>query len=123
MAVILEKISIKTSQREEVIDINSKVRDVLKKAKKKNIMDGVVRIFVPHTTAGITINENADPAVEKDMRNILKDLVPKKDSYLHREGNSDSHVKSSLMGNMSEILLSDGEMVLGTWQGVKFCEF
>ena len=119
----MEKISIKTHEREEVIEITSKVKKVLSKAKKKGISNGICRVFVPHTTAGITINENADPAVETDIVNILKTLVPKKSSYKHAEGNSDAHVKSSMMGSSVEVILHENRLVLGTWQGIQFCEF
>lgn len=85
--------------------------------------DGLVVVGVPHTTAGITINENADPSVRADMLMALDRLAPAKLPYTHLEGNADAHVKASLMGSTATIPLADGRLVLGTWQGVYFCEF
>ncbi len=119
----MHKISVKTNKREEILEITDKVKNSFSKAKKQGISNGICRVFVPHTTAGVTINENADPAVEEDLISILHDLVPKKSSYKHREGNSDAHMKSSIMGSSVEVLVNENKLVLGTWQGIQFCEF
>jgi secondary thiamine-phosphate synthase enzyme len=114
----MHTISIKTSQREELIDITHKVQDIIKKSKTK---EGIVIIQTQHTTAGITINENADPDVKTD---ILKGLsIFDNKNYQHSEGNSPAHIKSSLMGISSTIIIQDNQLKLGTWQGIMFCEF
>jgi secondary thiamine-phosphate synthase enzyme len=91
--------------------------------KRSGIKDGVCFVFVPHTTAAVTINENADPDVVHDILSTLSKLVPYKDNYRHIEGNSDAHVKASLMGNTATVIVSNGDLVLGTWQSLFFCEF
>jgi secondary thiamine-phosphate synthase enzyme len=115
----MEKIKISTSKRTELIDITGEVKA---KAAKAKIKDGVCFVFCPHTTAGLTINENADPSVKKDITNALSNLFPKDAGYAHAEGNSDGHIKSSLLGSSLTIFLENGELALGTWQGVYFCE-
>lgn len=112
--------SVKTPEREVLLDVTSEVTRIVRDS---GIQNGVVRAFVSHTTAGITINENADPAVKKDIISILRHLVPQKSSYRHMEGNSDAHVKASLMGPSVTILVKGGKMLLGRWQGIMFCEF
>jgi len=92
----------------------------------KNIpgtFDGLVNIYIPHTTAAVTINEGADPAVKNDLLNYLGELVPESESFEHIEGNSDSHIKSSLIGNSINVIVENGELILGTWQAIYFCEF
>ncbi|MHA1131153.1 MAG: secondary thiamine-phosphate synthase enzyme YjbQ [Candidatus Helarchaeota archaeon] len=116
----ITQIKVKTSKREEIIDITDKIEQLLRTSKIKR---GICRIFVPHTTAGITINENADRNVKVDFLNILKRLIPRSKEYLHLEGNSDSHVKASLTGFSQNIIFQDGRLVLGTWQGIWFCEY
>jgi secondary thiamine-phosphate synthase enzyme len=111
---------IKTSKREEIIDITELIK---KHIKLSNIKDGVCALFVPHTTCGVTINENADPSVKSDFLNQMKKLIPQQGNYLHSEGNSDAHIKSILVGPSLTLLVWDGQLVLGTWQGVYFCEF
>jgi secondary thiamine-phosphate synthase enzyme len=111
---------IKTSKREEIIDITELIK---KHIKLSNIKDGICVLFVPHTTCGITINENADPSVKSDFLNQMKKLIPQQGDYLHSEGNSDAHIKSILVGPSLTLLVWDGQLVLGTWQGVYFCEF
>jgi secondary thiamine-phosphate synthase enzyme len=98
-------------------------RDVQEAVERSGVSDGVATVFVHHTTAGITINENADPDVVRDIVDMLERLVPRDGSYRHAEGNADSHVKASLMGHSVSILIEDGRLVLGTWQGIYFCEF
>ncbi|NVM56018.1 MAG: YjbQ family protein [Candidatus Helarchaeota archaeon] len=116
----ISQIRVKTSKREEIIDITDKIYQIVKDSKVEN---GLCRVFVPHTTAGITINENADRNVKIDFINILKKLIPQSREYLHVEGNSDSHVKASLVGFSQTILIQNKKFLLGTWQGLMFCEF
>ena len=123
MPTHIEKITISTPRRENLQLITAQVKEVVQNAVKKGITDGVCRVFVPHTTAGVTINENADPAVENDFVDILRKFIPDDPNYRHMEGNSDSHVKASLVGSTSTIILASGELILGTWQGIFFCEF
>ena len=118
---MLEKISVSSRSREEFIDITGPVQNVVKKS---GVREGVCVVYVPHTTAGVTINENADPSVSRDILGMLSRLVPRDDpSYRHSEGNSDSHIKSALVGFSHVIPVSDSSLSLGTWQGVFFCEF
>lgn len=116
----MEIISIKTNHRNEMLDITYQVQNMIKQTKK---MDGIVTIFCPHTTAGITINENADPDVVCDMLKKLNSMIPEYEGYTHMEGNSDAHIKSSLIGNSCQVIVENGSLVLGTWQGIYFCEF
>lgn len=115
----MEKINIRTTKRIELIDITGEIQGIVAKAKIKN---GVCFVFCPHTTAGLTINENADPSVKSDMANTLNKLVPENADYAHSEGNSDSHIKSSLLGASLTIFIENGQLALGTWQGIFFCE-
>jgi len=103
-----------------MIDIT---RDVIAAVEKQGLSEGLVVIYTPHTTAAITINENADPDVSRDMLMELNKIVPLQDGYRHAEGNSAAHIKSSLFGASETLILADGEPVLGTWQGIYFCEF
>lgn len=111
---------ISTSKRSQMIDITAKVADVVRKS---NVTDGVCTVFVPHTTAAVTINENADPDVVHDILKQMDKIVAANDSYRHREGNSAAHIKSSMFGFSESIIIEDGRLVLGTWQGIYFCEF
>lgn len=115
----MEKIKIKTNSRVELADITDKIEAVVIKS---GIKDGVCFVFCPHTTAGLTINENADPAVQNDIINSLNKLVPENAGYSHDEGNSDSHIKSSLFGQSLNVFIEDGRLAIGTWQGVYFVE-
>jgi secondary thiamine-phosphate synthase enzyme len=115
----MEKISIRTDRRIDLIDITDKVQAVVSKSK---IKDGICFLFCPHTTAGLTINENADPQVKRDIINTLNKLVPENAGYAHTEGNADSHIKSSLFGSTLTIFIEDGQLAFGTWQGIYFCE-
>jgi len=113
--------TVRTRARNEIVDVTPRVAEAVR---ARSVQDGMVVAFVPHTTAGITINENADPDVKSDMLQKLSTLVPKHEPYYeHGEGNSDSHVKTALVGNSVTVLVEDGRLVLGTWQGVYFCEF
>lgn len=102
-----------------MVNITSTVRDILKES---GVRDGIVVVHCPHTTAGMTINENADPDVVRDLLKALDELTPRID-YRHAEGNSPAHLKASLMGNSVTIPVTRGELALGTWQGIYFCEF
>ena len=116
----MKKISIKTDSRNQFVDITSQVAQFVRES---GITSGFVYCFVPHTTAGITINENADPDVKRDLLYKLEKIIPKQDGYHHAEGNSDSHLKASLFGFSEQILIENGRLVLGQWQGIYFCEF
>lgn len=112
--------TIKTSQVEAFIDITNLVE---KEMKNKIIDKGIVHVFVPHTTAGVTINENADPDVIDDILLGLKQAFPESTAYKHMEGNSTAHIKASVMGSSVSIMVERGKLKLGTWQGIYFCEF
>ena len=114
------EISIATVKRTQFVSITAKVAEVIA---VKGWQDGVVTIFVPHTTAGITINENADPDVARDMERFSDELIPQSKHFRHSEGNSDSHIKASFYGSSVQVIIRDGKLWLGTWQGVYFCEF
>lgn len=113
-------IKVKTEAREEMVDITAEVQREVKKA---GVQNGVCVVYVPHTTAGVTINEHADPAVARDLLEILDRLVPKSGAYRHTEGNADAHLKASLIGSSAMVLVESGKLALGTWQGIFFCEF
>jgi len=113
-------LSVTTRNRSEMIDITSKVEEELNRS---GLQDGVCFLFVPHTTAGITINESADPSVATDIQEMLNKLIPWEGSYRHLEGNSAAHIKSSLIGNSVMAFVESGHLKLGTWQGIFFCEF
>ena len=117
---MVEEIRIATKHRTELCDITSKVEDALRASK---VRSGTCHIFVPHTTAGVTINENADPSVKRDIANGLEKIAPMGAAYEHAEGNADSHIKSSLVGTDKTVVIEDGRLRLGTWQGIFFCEF
>lgn len=116
----MKALSISTSKRCELVDITSKIESALKQEKAK---EGICTVFVPHTTAGITINENADPSVQRDILSELNKVIPFDDSYTHTEGNSAAHIKASLLGSSVSVIIKDGVLQLGTWQGVYFAEF
>lgn len=116
----LKMININTPQREILMDITREINNIVSES---NIQNGVCRLFVPHTTAAITINENADPSVKKDIINFLGKLIPQNAGFRHMEGNSDAHIKSTLVGPSLEILINNKRLVLGTWQGIMFAEF
>ncbi len=113
-------VNVKTPSRIEMVDITSSVQ---KEVSKSGTSDGICLVYVPHTTAGITINEGADPAVCKDIMDKLNELVPAHAGYRHMEGNADSHIKASLMGSSVFVMVENGRLVLGTWQKIFFCEF
>lgn len=114
------EIPVRTSQREQFVNITSEVQRVVTES---GVQDGVCVVYVPHTTAGITINEGADPSVVRDILTKLRQLVPPNDDYSHLEGNADAHIKASLMGSSQRVLVRGGRLMLGTWQAIFFCEF
>jgi secondary thiamine-phosphate synthase enzyme len=116
----IQQIEVRTTRREEMIDITSLVRGAVKKT---GVQSGVAWIFVPHTTAGVTIQENADPTVKSDLLAHIARLIPKDGGFQHAEGNADAHIKSSLIGASQAVFIEGGRLVLGTWQAVWFCEF
>ena len=115
-----ETISVRTNKRNEMVDISFFVQEQIENS---GLVDGICTVFVPHTTAGVTINEGADPDVCIDIVRTLNELAPPDDGYLHREGNSDSHIKASLVGSSVSVIIEKGRLILGTWQKIFFCEF
>jgi secondary thiamine-phosphate synthase enzyme len=113
-------LTLRTAQREELTDVTGLIEGVVRNS---GVTSGVVICFVPHTTAGITINEAADPDVRRDIIYKLSKEIPAQDGYRHTEGNSDAHIKASLMGSSLQVLIDNGRLVLGRWQGIYFCEF
>jgi len=116
----MQQVKISTNKREELVDITGSIKDVIKSNKWQN---GLVLVYCTHTTAGVTINESADPSVATDLVYKLNELIPQGDNYRHMEGNSDAHIKSSLIGCSEQLIVQEGQLVLGTWQGVFFAEF
>jgi len=112
--------TLQSSGRSQLIDITSRVREAVTAS---GIREGLCTIFIPHTTAAVTINENADPDVVRDFLYELDKIVPWQDGYRHAEGNSAAHLKSSLIGVSKQVLIENGRLMLGTWQGIYFCEF
>lgn len=116
----MEVIPVRTTKRNQLVDITSQTQQAVDRA---GLKDGLACVFVPHTTAGVTVNENADPDVVRDMLQTLDELIPERSDYRHNEGNSDSHVKSSLIAPSMTIIVENGRLCLGTWQGIYFAEF
>lgn len=116
----LKYLELRTSQRNQLLDLMPQIGKFLREL---NAVDGVLMVFVPHTTAAVTINENADPDVKSDILSYLSRLIPADAGFRHMEGNSDAHIKSSLVSPSLTVLVSDGKVVLGTWQSIFFCEF
>lgn len=117
---MVKYITIKSRTRSELINITDQVQEMVRSAKVNN---GICYLFVMHTTAGITVNEGADPAVQRDIINFLNKLVPNDPYFTHAEGNSDAHIKSALVGASRHIFINNSRLVLGTWQAIYFCEF
>ncbi len=116
----LQTLQVKTSARMQSLDVTSEVRGLVRSS---GIQSGICYLFVPHTTAGVVINEHDDPNVLVDVQNMLRKLVPKDDDYKHMEDNSDSHIKATLVGSSKWVPIEDGDLALGRWQGIFFCEF
>jgi secondary thiamine-phosphate synthase enzyme len=117
---MLKTLSVQTSSQTEMVDVTGQVQQELNKS---GVEEGRLTLYVPHTTAAITINEGADPAVKADILMVLNQMVPWKANYKHMEGNSPAHVKTSLVGSSETVIVSGGRLVLGTWQKIFFCEF
>jgi secondary thiamine-phosphate synthase enzyme len=115
-----QTIEVKTTRDVEFIDITRQVRDFVRASQ---CASGILLVFTPHTTAGVTINENADPAVPHDIGEFFKQRVPSQDYFRHGEGNSPAHILSSLVGASEALIVNNGEPILGSWQGIFFCEF
>ena len=113
-------LSVKTKSRTELIDITSQIA---KQVKQSGVSDGLCMLYVPHTTGAVTINESADPSVRGDIQMVLNQIVPWEANYKHLEGNSPAHVKATLVGASELLAIEKGALVLGTWQGIFFCEF
>lgn len=113
-------IPVKSHSRTEFIDITNEVQKTIKQS---GIKDGLICVYVPHTTAAITVNENADPSVQADILKELNKVIPFSDSYAHSEGNAAAHIKSSILGCSQIMMVENSSLVLGTWQGIYFCEF
>lgn len=118
--MITELLRVQTGSHSEFNDITGRIRSFLK---SNNVREGLCTVYIPHTTCGVTINENADPDVKVDMLMELNKIVPLSDRYRHMEGNSAAHIKSSLMGFSVTVPVIDGDLALGTWQGIYLCEF
>lgn len=117
---MIRQINVKSRTRTEFIDITEKIQEIIDEA---NVKEGLCYLFVPHTTAGITINEGADPSVQHDIISNLNKLIPFEGDYHHREGNADAHIKSTLVGVSEVVFIESGRLSLGTWQAIYFCEF
>jgi secondary thiamine-phosphate synthase enzyme len=116
----IESLRVHTDRRAQLLDVTSEVQSVVAKS---GVQQGICYVYVPHTTAGVTINEHADPDVACDVEGIMDRLVPHKGSYQHAEGNSDSHAKTILTGTSQMVFVENGRLVLGRWQGIFFCEY
>ncbi|HSL98919.1 MAG TPA: secondary thiamine-phosphate synthase enzyme YjbQ [Candidatus Limnocylindria bacterium] len=116
----LKTITVHTESPQQFIDITHTVRLVVRES---GVTRGTCQVFIPHTTAGVTINENTDPDVKQDLLNILETIIPSKSSYLHSEGNAHAHAKASLIGSTITVFIESGQLVLGTWQSIYLCEF
>ena len=116
----MRNFSIQTRARTDFINIDRQVAEIIREC---GVQDGLVTVFIPHTTAGVTINENADPDVTADMEMVLYRIVPWEGGYRHFEGNTAAHVKASMMGSSAQVIVSGGKLQLGTWQSLYFCEF
>jgi len=116
----METFEVKTQAKEELLDITGQVEEAVLSSGARN---GICTVYVPHTTAGVAVNENADPSVKQDILMTLRKIVPDSLSYSHSEGNSPAHVKACLVGSSLNIIIEEGRLSLGTWQGIFFCEF
>lgn len=116
----MKELTVRTHQREELLDLTARLQDLVSES---GVFSGSIHVFVPHTTAAVTINENADPDVVRDLLYKLNKEIPQQDGYHHGEGNSDAHLKASLFGQSELVMIEQGRLLLGTWQGIFFCEF
>ena len=115
---MIRQFTLQTSKRNEFIDITARIQDMV-----EEVSEGVITVFSPHTTTAVTINENADPEVPRDILKKLEELIPQRDNFSHLEGNSDAHIKASLFGSSARVIIKNGQLLLGTWQSIFFCEF
>jgi len=117
---MIHTLSVRTTSRTEMVDLTGRIQELVRQS---GVEEGVCHLFAAHTTAGLTINENADPSVQSDILMVLNKIISEEEPYRHLEGNSPAHLKASLMGPQLTVLVSNGRLLLGTWQGVFFCEF
>jgi secondary thiamine-phosphate synthase enzyme len=117
---MLRTIDVRTGGKTELVDLTARVQEVVRAS---GVTEGLCHVFVPHTTAGVTINENADPSVKADILMVLNKVISDTEPYRHAEGNSPAHIKASLMGPQLTVVVNGGRLLLGTWQGIFFCEF
>jgi secondary thiamine-phosphate synthase enzyme len=117
---MIHTLSVGTTSRVEMVDITGQIQELVRQS---GVTEGVCHLFEAHTTAGLTINENADPSVQADILMVLNRIISDKETYRHLEGNSPAHIKASLMGPQLTVLVSNGSLLLGTWQGIFLCEF
>ena len=117
---MFQTLTVRTNSRTEFLDLTRQIQAALQES---GVREGLCHLFVPHTTAALTINENADPSVKADILMVLNQIISDHEPYRHLEGNSPAHIKSSLFGPQLTLIISDGRLVLGTWQGIYFCEF
>lgn len=117
---MLKRLEVQTTARVQLVDVTSQVKSFLR---AEGVASGILTLYVPHTTCGITINENADPSVKEDIISVLARLIPPGADYRHAEGNSDAHIKASLLGSSVMAIVESGSLVLGTWQGIFLAEF
>ena len=117
---MLKQMTIQTNTQAQILDITAQVQKVVRESGR---IEGLCCVFIPHTTAGVTINENADPSVKQDMVMELNKVIPFNDSYSHLEGNSAAHIKASIIGSSVNVPVKNNHLLLGTWQGICFCEF
>lgn len=117
---MLQTLTVHTGSRTEFLDLTGRIQAAVQES---GVQDGLCHLFVPHTTAAVTINENADPSVRADILMVLNKLISERESYRHLEGNSPAHIKASVIGPQLTLMVSGGRLVLGTWQGIFFCEF
>ena len=117
---MLQTLTVHTGSRTEFLDLTGRIQAAIQES---GVQDGLCHLFVPHTTAAVTINENADPSVKADILMVLNKLISERESYRHLEGNAPAHIKASVIGPQLTLMVSGGRLVLGTWQGIFFCEF
>ncbi|HWR67978.1 MAG TPA: secondary thiamine-phosphate synthase enzyme YjbQ [Desulfomonilia bacterium] len=117
---MIKRLELQTTSRIQLVDITAQVKGILR---NEDISSGIITVYVPHTTCGVTINENADPSVKDDIIALLGKLVPAGGEYRHAEGNADAHIKASLLGSSVNVIVESGSLILGTWQGIFLAEF
>jgi secondary thiamine-phosphate synthase enzyme len=116
----MDTLHVKTNKRVDIVDVTNDIQSLVHKS---GVDSGILTVYVPHTTCGITINEHADPDVVRDIRYQLEQIVPYQKGYQHLEGNADSHIKTALVGSSEQVIIENGALILGTWQGIFLCDF